>query len=86
MPAGTAVKWTAAATGGTGGPLQFKFILYDQRTRAWTVLQDFGPSNRLTWTTTTADAGLYLLQVWVKTASTSGAYDDWNSSGYFFVW
>jgi hypothetical protein len=70
------------ASGGVSGPLQFKFVLYNQRTNTWNVAQDFGSSNTFAWTTTTDDAGVYALQVWVKSGGTSGL-DDWASSGYF---
>jgi len=79
---GTAVTWTAAATGGVA-PLQYKFWLYNVGTAAWAVLQDYATSNQARWTPTVA--GTYQVQVWVRSAGSTASYDAWRSSTYFTV-
>ncbi len=76
------VTWTATATGGTA-PIQYRFWLYDQAANQWTILQDYEPSDHVTWTPT-AD-GTYQLQVWIRSAGSTATYEDWASSGYFAV-
>ena len=38
-PAGATIIWTAVGSGGTAGPLQYRFVRYSQKTGLWTVLQ-----------------------------------------------
>jgi hypothetical protein len=84
-PAGSIVAWTARGTGGLSGPLQYRFVLYSQRTNTWTVARDWSTSPLFSWTTGSDGPGLYILQVWVRSAATTGAYDDWASSGYIIL-
>ena len=74
---GTAVTWTAMATGGTA-PLQYKFQLYNQTTASWSLLQDYSTSNQAIWTTTAA--GSYNVQVWVRSAGSMVTYEAWRNS------
>jgi hypothetical protein len=79
---GTAVTWTAAATGGTA-PLQYKFWLYNVGTAAWTVLRDYATGNQVGWTPTVA--GTYQVQIWARSAGSTASYDAWQNSAPFIV-
>ena len=76
VAAGTPVTWTAAATGGSG-PYTFKFYVFNGST--WTLGQDWSASNSWTWTPPAA--GSYTIQVWVRNAGSSAAFDTWGSVG-----
>lgn len=75
---GTAVRLQAMAYGGSGS-LLYKFWLYDMRRQAWTVLRDYAPAARATWTPQAA--GTYSLQVWVRDSASLAAYDAWKPFG-----
>jgi hypothetical protein len=80
--AGTPIVWTASASGGTA-PLQYEFLLYSGASATWSVASGYSTSN--TWSWTPSQAGQYAVQVWVKNAGSSAAYDAWKSSGFFNV-
>jgi YVTN family beta-propeller protein len=71
--AGTAITFTATATGGVA-PYQYQWWVHNGTT--WTVGQAWSPSNTFAWTPTAP--GSYLLQVWARssgiTADTAEAY------------
>lgn len=73
----TPVVFTAAASGGAGA-YEYRFMLYDAGRVVWTLLQDYSTSNSTTWTP--SDAGSYWMQVWVRTAGSSAAFEDWRNS------
>ena len=79
---GTTISWTATASGGTAGPLQFKFWRLNQQTGTWTAVQDYGSSNTFTWTPSAADSGNYALQVWVRSAGSSANYEGWAGTSF----
>src|SRR5215213_1538133 len=74
-PAGTPVTWTAKATGGTS-PYTYQFWLYDGA--AWMVGRPWQQSS--TWTWQPAVPGQYLVQVWVRSAGSTTAYDGWRQA------
>jgi hypothetical protein len=74
------ITFTATAIGGTG-PLQFKFLRYSTMT-GWIVARDYGASNTFTWF---PPQGLNAVQVWVRSAGSTVAYQDWASTGLFNV-
>jgi len=78
--AGTSMTWTAAATGGTAGPLQYEFWVFDGAT--WQIAQGYSASNTFAFTPT---SGKYAIQVWVRSAGSSANYEAWLGSGYFTV-
>ena len=80
--AGVPVTWSASAAGGTS-PAQFKFYLLDVGTGTWTLLQDYSPSSSVTWTPT--KGGLYVVQVWARSATSIALYDDWRGTGFFSI-
>ncbi len=81
-PAGTTITWTAAATGGTA-PLQYQYWLYSSVTASWTMGRDYSTSPSWAWTS--AQAGQYAVQVWVRNAGSTTKYDAWLGSGYFNI-
>ena len=64
---GGSITATATATGGVA-PYQYKWWLWNGN--AWSLLQDWTPSNTYTWTPSTA--GSYQLGVWVKNGNAVG--------------
>ena len=87
MPAkvGTPVTWTALASGGSAGPLQYQFWRYNQGTGLWTMAQAYGSSRTYTWTPAAGEEGTYSLQVWVRSAGSSATYQGWAGTPMFAV-
>jgi hypothetical protein len=85
VAAGTTVTWTGVATGGTAGPLQYRFFRYSVSTGTWSVAQEYSASNTFTWTPTSSERGSYQLQVWVRSAGSAAGYEGWMSTGFFAV-
>lgn len=77
---GTSVTFTATATGGST-PYTYKFVTYNSST-GWQVTQDYSALNQLTYFPA---AGTNAVQVWVRNAGSSSAYDAYLSSGFFTV-
>jgi N-acetylmuramoyl-L-alanine amidase len=77
---GTAITWRAIASGGPG--LEYKFWRWSQASGAWTVLQNYSPSNTATWTPLTGDVGTHSLQVWVRRAGSTEAYEAWKGLAF----
>ena len=69
---GTTITFTAAVT--CSGTPQYRFWMQNPG-GAWTIVQDYGPSNTLTWNTTGLALGGYNLEVDVRTAGTSVSYE-----------
>jgi hypothetical protein len=72
---GTTVTWTAQATGGAP-PVMYQWWRLKQGV-GWSLAQDYSTSNTFSWTPTASDAGIYQLQVWVRGAGSTAAYDAW---------
>ena len=83
-PAGAPITFTTVATGGIA-PLQYKYWLYSVAQGAWSVVQDYSPNSSWTWTPPANGAGSYYLQVWVRNAGESVAYDVYYASGAFTI-
>jgi hypothetical protein len=73
-PAGTAITWTALASGGVA-PLQFEFWRYNYATGVWSVVQPYSPTNTYTWTPAPGDAGTYIIGVWVAGSGFVGSFE-----------
>ncbi|HXW04249.1 MAG TPA: hypothetical protein VD833_03380 [Vicinamibacterales bacterium] len=80
---GTTITWTAQAIGGTAGPLQYQFWRRDGNT--WIMVQDYSPLNFYSWTPGAADVGQHYIQVWVRSAGSTAAYEGYKSSGVFSI-
>ena len=76
-PVGAPVTWSATARGGPA-PLQYRFWLRNDTEGTWTVLQDYSNSRTATWTPSAA--GSYLVQVWVRSAGSTAAWEAWGNS------
>jgi hypothetical protein len=77
------ITWTATAAGGAG-PLLYQFWRLRQGV-GWMLAQDYSTLNTYSWTPVEADAGTYLIQVWVKSALSPAAFDAWSSTGNFQI-
>ncbi len=85
MPGASSMVWTAIGTGGTAGPLQYKFWRYNASTGLWTVVQDYSTANTFSWTPAADEVGTYMLQTWVRSGGSSAQYEGWAGTGYFIV-
>ena len=79
LPAGTAITWTAAATGGTE-PLQYQFWRLDGS--SWKLVRDYAPSPVFVWTPGLSDVGDHALQVWVRSSGSTTAYEAWSTTSF----
>src|ERR1700722_4285950 len=61
VPLGTAITWTAAATGTSGGPIFYRFRIQAPGGTFRTVV-DYGPKTALSWTTIDREGG-YQIEV-----------------------
>jgi hypothetical protein len=84
-PTGTPIKWTARVQGGTAGPIQYQFWLYNIGTNTWRNAQPWGPSETFTWTPTWADEGDYSLQVWVRSNGSTASYEAYATTATFHI-
>jgi hypothetical protein len=82
---GTPIKWTARVQGGMAGPIQYQFWLYST-TKGWRNVQPYGPSETLTWTPTSTDAGDYAVQVWVRSNGSTAAYEAYTGTSIFHIY
>ena len=83
-PVGSPITFKARATGGPA-PLQYRFYRLDRQTNAWTLARDFSPVDSYTWTPTAGQQGSYTIQVWVRGAGSTAAYDTYRSSDTFAI-
>jgi hypothetical protein len=79
-PLGSVVPVVATAIGGVG-PYTYKFVVYDGT--SWFVGQDWSTSS--VWNWVSAADGVYSLQVWVRNAGSTAAWDAWRGSVPFTV-
>jgi len=78
QPAGTAVTFTATASGGTT-PYQYRWHVYNGS--SWSLGRDWRTDNAYTWTPSLA--GSYQVQVWVRNAgTTTDTPEAWGGSGF----
>ena len=79
---GTPVTWTGQSTGGAQ-PTQYKFWLYTATAKSWQAVQDWSADN--TWEWTPGQAGIYAVQVWVRSAGSTATHEGYVSSGFFTI-
>jgi hypothetical protein len=80
---GTAITWTATAIGGSASPLQYQFWRWGSN--GWVMAQDYSSVNSYKWTPTASDVGDHAIQVWVRSAGSSVAYESYKSTGIFSI-
>jgi hypothetical protein len=80
--AGTTIKWTAGATGGTA-PLEYQF--WRQNGGTWTMVQDYSSQNSYTWITTGADLGQHAVQARVRSIGSTSAFESQLTTGVFNI-
>jgi hypothetical protein len=81
---GTAITWTATATGGVA-PLQYQFIRYSTATGLWTTVQAYSSANTFTWTPGPSEAGTYYVEVQVRSNGSSAYAEAWLLGPAFIV-
>jgi hypothetical protein len=80
---GTTITWTAAASGGYQGPLEYQYWRWSNG--SWKQVQGYSTLNSYSWTPTNADKGDHALQVWVRSAGSSAAYEAYKATGVFSI-
>ena len=80
VPHGTAITWTASASGGTA-PLQYQFMRYTEGV-GWSVAQAYSSNNVYTWFPA---VGTHAVQVWVRNAGSTATWDAYQGTGNFLV-
>jgi hypothetical protein len=83
-PIGSPITFKARATGGPA-PLQYRFFRLNRATGVWTLVRDYSTLDTYTWTPAAGDEGSYNIQVWVRGAGSTAAYDSWRSSDAFSI-
>jgi hypothetical protein len=79
QPIGTQVTFTAGGIGGSGS-YEYKFILINGSTG--TKVQNYSPTNAWTWNTAGYAAGSYKVEVDVRNAGSSAAYEAYKTISY----
>jgi hypothetical protein len=85
LKVGTTVTWTAAASGGSAGPLQYQFWRYHAGSGTWTMVRGYNTSPQYVWTIAPGDEGDYALQVWVRSAGSSASFEAYAGTTMFSV-
>jgi spore germination protein YaaH len=80
---GTAVIFTAKATGCPNPNPVYQFWILAPGSTNWTMVQAYSTSSTFSWTTAGKAAGTYQVAVWVRDASSGGAFS--NSFGTWDV-
>ena len=79
--AGVPITWTASVSGGAP-PYTYQFWVY-QASQGWSIARPYDASPTWTWTPTAT--GVHAIQVWVRSAGSTAAYDAWSGTGFFTV-
>lgn len=81
---GTAVTWTATATGGTA-PLEFQFWRYSRATGLWTMVQDYSTAASYTWSAAASEVGIYALHVRARSSGSFAAFENYFDTRQFAI-
>ena len=84
VPGLTPITWRATASGATG-PLEYQFWRFDGRSGAWSLVQDYGGTDTYAWQPTLAEAGLWVLQVWVRAVGSAQPYQASAGTDYILI-
>jgi hypothetical protein len=81
---GMPIVWTAKTSGGGPG-LEYTFARYNVGTQQWTTVQAYSWDNSFAWIPLPGDEGTYHLQVFVRRAGMTSAYEHTVSTGNFTI-
>ena len=81
---GAVVTFTGAATGGSGS-YQYYFTYRNPNTGLWSVGQAYSGNPSWVWDTTGATPGVYIVQVWARSAGSTASYEAWAGVYYSIV-
>ena len=81
---GMPIVWTAKVAGGLA-PLEYAFARWNSATLSYTLLQGYSWDNSFGWMPTPGDLGSYVLQVFVRRAGSTAAYDTYTTTPTFVV-
>ncbi len=84
VPPGTPITWHARTLGATT-PLEYVFWRYDAQSQAWNVVQPYSAADTYSWTPSSSDVGLTVLQVWVRPVGSSDPFLAWAGTGWFAI-
>jgi P2-related tail formation protein len=79
QPVGTSVVFTAGGVGGSG-TYEYEFNVHNGT--SWTKVQNFSTVNSWVWNTTGAATGSYTIQVNVRSAGSTAAFEGFVTTGY----
>jgi len=85
-PYGTAITWTANASGGTPSTLRYALFRRRAGTTPWTpdvTAPAWQSSNVLRWTPTSADAGTWEIFIWAKDGNTPADMNTYGFAAYY---
>jgi hypothetical protein len=83
IPTGQSGSWTATATGLDAAP-EYRFRRYSPMS-GWIVGREYSPNATWSWQPSGADVGQYLIEVSVRNAGSSVAYDAQATTNYVAV-
>jgi hypothetical protein len=81
---GSPITFKAKATGGPG-PLQYRFYRLNRQTNVWSLARDYSTADTFTWTPAAGDEGTHNVQVWIRRAGSTAAYDAFRTSDVFSI-
>jgi hypothetical protein len=81
---GTPITWHARTLGATT-PLEYVFWRYDAQLQVWNVVQPYSAADTYSWTPSSCDVGLTVLQVWVRAVGSSDPFLAWAGTGWFAI-
>jgi hypothetical protein len=78
-PAGTSITWATGVDGGVA-PLEYQFWRLDAD--GWHLARGYSTSASYTWTPSVSDVGDHAIQVWVRSAGSTAAYEAWHGATF----
>jgi hypothetical protein len=81
---GMPIVWTAKVAGGLA-PLEYAFARWNSATLQYQLLQGYSWDNSLAWMPLVGEEGMYVLQVFVRRAGSTAAYDTYTTTPSFVI-
>ena len=85
-PAGTAISWTATATGGIPGTYRYALFRRKSGTSNWipdVSAPNWQTSRTMSWTPSTNDVGTWEIIIWVKDTNTTPTQNGYGYADYY---